>query len=191
MRAQVATWAEALRAVSDGTADVAELHTADRARMAAILNTPAPIRLPATVALPDAYGEAVTAAVTAEVRHLTTGDTTGDSAGATTGDMSPRRRVAASRDTARDNRRRVASGVIRSKSARVTGDDERPARARTLRAEGVTVAEVAAELGVSTRTVMRWAPPTTTEDPTPAPATPNTTPDAATTTAPAVLAEVS
>ncbi|MBO0609376.1 hypothetical protein [Myceligenerans salitolerans] len=52
MRSQVATWCEALGAVGEGTADVARLHTEDRARLAAIL-TPGQDTAPVHLSGPD------------------------------------------------------------------------------------------------------------------------------------------
>ncbi|GAB3172376.1 hypothetical protein GCM10027059_41970 [Myceligenerans halotolerans] len=73
MRGQVATWCEALGAVGEGTADVARLHTEDRARLSAIL-TPGqdttPVRLSSPDTDPDRYAIEAAGHVAAEVADI-------------------------------------------------------------------------------------------------------------------------
>ncbi|GAB4087020.1 hypothetical protein GCM10028784_36500 [Myceligenerans cantabricum] len=119
MRGQVATWVEALGAVGEGTADVARLHTEDRARLSAILtpgHTAAPARLSGPDSTPDAYVVAAAGHVAAEVTDITT-DTARVRAGQTRRTAAAGEARGASRATTRT--RRAARPAGADKAARL------------------------------------------------------------------------
>ncbi|MBO0611101.1 hypothetical protein [Myceligenerans salitolerans] len=119
MRGQVTTWVEALGAVGEGTADVARLHTEDRARLSAILTpgqTTTPASLSAPDSNPDAYAIEAAGHVAAEVADITT-DTARVRAGQNRRTAAAGQARGASRATARTRRTPRPAGA--DKAARL------------------------------------------------------------------------
>lgn len=179
MHAQVTTWIGSLRAVGDGTADVARLHADHQARMANMLTSAETARdtAPATtpsVTTPSASGAASAADTDA---GDTSADTTDDSvvtdshtAGDTTtvrpaGDVEARdaddtTSSTPATATVPDTRRKVAAAGVpvprKHVKAQVTGSRQpRLTRVEELRAAGTTPEAIATLLGVSERTIYR------------------------------------
>jgi len=92
MRAQVAAWCEALTAVGEGTADVARLHTDDRARLAAIL-TPGQNLAPVRLSGPD-YEARAAESIRSEIAAITGPDRSTVRASVRSGNRSKPRRSA-------------------------------------------------------------------------------------------------
>ncbi|GAB4084090.1 hypothetical protein GCM10028784_07200 [Myceligenerans cantabricum] len=193
MRGQVATWVEALGAVGEGTADVARLHTEDRARLSAIL-TPgqdtAPVRLSGPDTDPDTYAIEAAGHVAAEVADITS-DTARVRAGQSARTAAAAEARRASRTTARTSRpaRRTARPAGADKAKRLAIVTAVLADRPDATASAAMSALADAGHTVTDRTARRLLSEARTADTTPDSTEPDTTDTARPVVAP-VLAEV-